>query len=124
MQQLSRRERQIMEVIYQLGKATASEVQASMDNPPSYSAVRTHLRILKEKGLVQYEKSGTQYVYYPLVSPEKAKKSAIKHLLRTFFAGSAESAFASLLEISQNDLTEADYQRFKHMIDQAKQEKR
>ena len=124
MQQLSRRERQIMEVIYQLGKATASEVQAGMDAPPSYSAVRTHLRILKEKGMVQYEKSGTQYVYYPLVSPEKAKKSAIKHLLHTFFAGSAESAFASLLEISQNDLTEADYQRLKHMIDQAKQEKR
>lgn len=119
-EKLSRRERQIMDLIYQKGKATAVEIREGMNDPPSYSAVRSHLRILEEKGVLKHEKVGSQYVYFPLVSPEKAKKSAVKHLLNTFFEGSAENAFASLLEISKNKLTEEDYLRMRKMIDQAK----
>lgn len=119
-EKLSRRERQIMDLIYQKGKATAIEVREGIAEPPSYSAIRTHLRILEEKRVLKHEKAGAQYVYFPQVSPEKAKKSALKHLLNTFFEGSAENAFASLLEVSKNKLKEEEYLRMRKMIDQAK----
>ena len=85
LEKFSRRERQIMDVVYQKGKATAAEIQESLNDPPSYSAVRTHLRILEEKGFLTHEKAGAQYVYLPSISPEKAKKNCpeafVIHLL-------------------------------------------
>src|SRR3954465_14900574 len=97
---LSRRERQIMDVIYRRGRATAAEVLEDMPDPPGYSAVRAMLRLLEEKGHVRHEQDGPRYVYMPTVNRDRARKSAMKHLVRTFFDGSTEDAVAALL---QND---------------------
>src|SRR5215203_5675283 len=91
---LSRRERQIVDILYARGRATAADVQAALPDPPSYSAVRAMLRILEEKGHVRHEQDGPRYVYLPTVAPDRAKKTAIRHVLRTFFEGSAEQAMA------------------------------
>src|SRR4028118_1557072 len=93
-QNLSRRERQIMDVVYSLGRATASEVLGRLPEPPGYSAVRTHLRILEEKGHLRHEQDGPRYVYVPLVPRDTAQDSALRHLLRTFFDDSTEAAAA------------------------------
>ena len=87
---LSRRERQIIDILYSQGRATAAEVQAALPEPPSYSAVRAMLRILEEKGHVRHEQDGPRYVYLPTVGRDNAKKSAMRHMLQTFFDGSAE----------------------------------
>ena len=86
---LSRRERQIMDALYQAGQATAAEIRAAIPEPPSYSAVRTMLRILEEKGHVRHSLDGTRYVYIPTVTRDKAKRSALRHVVNTFFDGSA-----------------------------------
>jgi BlaI family transcriptional regulator, penicillinase repressor len=96
--ELTRRERQIMDVLFRTGQATASEVQAGMPDPPSYSAVRAMLRVLEEKGHVRHEQDGPRYLYKPSVARERAKKSAMRHLLHTFFEGSHEQAVATLLD--------------------------
>src|ERR687884_605634 len=95
---LSRRERQIIDILYAHGRATAAEVQAALPDPPSYSAVRAMLRILEEKGHVHHEQDGPRYVYLPTIAPERAKRSALKHLIQTFFNGSAEQAISALLD--------------------------
>ena len=95
---LSRRERQIMDVLYRKGRSSSAEVQAELPDPPSYSAVRALLRILEEKGHIRHESEGARYVFLPTVNREKAKRSAVKHLLTTFFSGSAEQAMAALLD--------------------------
>jgi len=119
---LSRRERQIMEILYQRGKASASEVREAMPDAPSYSAVRAMLRILEEKGHLKHQEEGLKYVYAPIVPRDKAKRSAVKHLLDTFFNGSPEQIMAALLDVSSTRLTREELDRMSAMIDKAKQE--
>lgn len=95
---LSRRERQIMEILIAREKASAADVQAAMADPPSYSAVRATLRIMEEKGHIRHEQQGATYVYLPKVAPERAKRSALRHMLDTFFKGSPEQVMAALLD--------------------------
>ncbi len=121
---LSRRERQIMDVIYRLGQATAAEVLDRLPEPPSYSAVRTLLRILEEKGHVRHEQDGPRYVYLPTVPRDSAKESALRHLLGTFFDNSAEAAVAALLDLKGDGLSEAELDRLSRLIDQARQQER
>src|SRR5499427_7981197 len=97
---LSRRERQILDILYQRGKASASEVLAAMEDAPSNSAVRTLLRVLEEKGHVRRKAEGLKYVYMPVVAREKAKRTVVKHLLDTYFEGSPEQIVAALLDVS------------------------
>src|SRR3954468_13494467 len=96
--QLSRRERQIMDVIYRRGRATAAEVLEDIPDPPSYSAVRAMLRLLEEKGHVRHEQDGPRYIFLPTVNRDRARKTALKHVVRTFFDGSATDAVAALLD--------------------------
>jgi len=121
---LSRRERQIMDVIYQLGEATATEVMERLPDPPSYSAVRAMLRLLEEKGHLQHEQDGPRYVYKPTLAHEKAQRSALKHLVETFFEGSTEQAVAALLDLSKSKLSGDELDRLAELIDQAKKEGR
>ena len=121
---LSRRERQIMEILYQRGKASASEVREAMADAPSYSAVRAMLRVLEEKGHVKHVEEGLKYVYVPVVAREKAKKSAVKHVLDTFFAGSPEQIVAALLDVSAEKLTREELDRMAELIEKAKKEGR
>lgn len=95
---LARRERQIMDILIAKGRATAAEIQTAMTDAPSYSAVRATLRIMEEKGHLRHEQKGASYTYFPRVAPEKAKRSAIRHLLDTFFNGSPEQLMAALLD--------------------------
>jgi predicted transcriptional regulator len=94
---LTRRERQIMDILFRRGRATAAEVMAELPGDPSYSTVRTQLRVLEEKGHARHEEEGLRYVYMPAVRVQSARKSALKHLVDTFFDGSAEKAVAALL---------------------------
>ena len=122
--QLSRRERQIMDVIYQQGSATAAEVMERLPDPPSYSAVRAMLRVLEEKGHLQHEQDGPRYVYKPTVTRERARRSALRHLVRTFFDGSTGEAVAALLDMSDAKLSDVEVDRLARLIDQAKTEGR
>ena len=119
---LSRRERQIMEILYQRGKASASEVREAMEDAPGYSAVRAMLRVLEEKGHVKHQEEGLKYVYVPVVAREKAKRSAVKHVLDTFFAGSPEQIVAALLDVSAARLTNEELDRMADLIEKAKRE--
>lgn len=121
---LSRRERQIMDAIYQLGRATAVEVMERLPDPPSYSAVRAMLRLLEEKGHLEHEQDGPRYIYKPTLAHDKAQRSALKHLVDTFFEGSAEQAVAALLDLSKTKLSEDELDRLSQLITQAKQEGR
>jgi len=117
---LSRRERQIIDILYSQGRATAAEVQAALPEPPSYSAVRAMLRILEEKGHVRHEQDGPRYVYLPTVGRDNAKKSAMRHMLQTFFDGSAEQAISSLLGDPAARLSDAELDRLASLIDRAR----
>ena len=119
---LSRRERQIMDILYQRGKGSASEVREAMEAAPGYSAVRAMLRVLEEKGHVKHEAEGLKYVYVPVVARDKAKRSAVKHVMETFFNGSAEQIVAALLDVSSTRLTRDELDRMSEMIEQAKKE--
>ena len=121
---LSRRERQIMDIVYQRGRASAAEVLEGLPDPPSYSAVRALLRILEEKGYLKHVKEGPRYVYLPTLARKQAAKSALRHLVATFFEGSAEQAVAALLDASALDLSEADMERIAGIIEGARQEGR
>lgn len=120
--QLSRRERQIMDVLYRRRKATAADVREEMPDPPSYSAVRAMLRILEEKGHVRHEPDGPRYVYLPTVGRERAKRSALRHLVNTFFEGSAEQVIAALLDVSAADMSDAELSRLSALIANARKE--
>jgi predicted transcriptional regulator len=122
LQGLSRRERQIMEILFRRGRASANEVREAMEGAPSYSAVRAMLRVLEEKGHVRHEEEGLKYVYVPTVGREKAKRSAVKHLLDTFFGGSPEQAVAALLDVSATRLTAEELDRMSQMIEKARLE--
>ena len=121
-QGLSRRERQIMDILYRSGKASASDVLNAMPDPPSYSAVRAMLRVLEEKGHVKHQEEGLKYVYAPVVARDKAKRSAVKHVMETFFNGSAEQIVAALLDVSSTKLTREELDRMAEMIEKAKKE--
>ena len=109
--QPSRRERQIMDVIYRLGQATAATVMSNLPDPPSYSAVRALLRVLEEKGHVKHVQDGPRYVYLPTVPRERARESALQQLVRTFFGGSTEQAVAALLDMSASHLSDDELER-------------
>jgi len=117
---LSRRERQIMDVLFRLGEASAADVQDAMPDPPSYSAVRAQLRILEEKGHVSHTQEGPRYVYSPVVAPEKAQRSALRHMVTTFFDGSPAEAVAALLDDER--LSSDEFDRLASLIDQARQD--
>ena len=121
---LSRRERQIMDILYQRGKASASDVRAAMQDAPSYSAVRAMLRVLEEKGHVKHQAEGLKYVYVPVVNRDRAKRSALKNLLDTFFSDSPEQVVAALLDVSSRRLTAEELNRMAELIEKAKKEGR
>jgi predicted transcriptional regulator len=116
---LSRRERETMDIIYRLGRATAAEVRAAMAQPPTDPAVRTTLRILVTKGRLKQEYDGPRYVYFPTVAPEAARRSAFRHLLDTFFGGSAKGAMAALLEMEAVGLSADERRRLRALVDKA-----
>ncbi|HEX7378044.1 MAG TPA: BlaI/MecI/CopY family transcriptional regulator [Pirellulales bacterium] len=120
--ELGRRERQIMDALYQLGEGSVAEVLPRLPDPPSYSAVRTMIRLLERKGYVRHRRSGTKYVYRPTQSHESASRTAMGHLLETFFGGSASDAVAALLDVSSHRLGEADYRRMRELIEQAREQ--
>jgi predicted transcriptional regulator len=106
-----------MDILFRDGQAAVSDVQAAMADPPSYSAVRAMLRILEEKGHVRHEQDGPRYVYKPVVARERAKRSAMRHLLHTFFEGSHEQAVAALLDEASTSLSDEDLDRLAELID-------
>jgi predicted transcriptional regulator len=119
---LSRRERQIMDVIYARGQATAAEVTAALPDPPSYSAVRALLRILEQKGHLRHQEDGPRYVFLPTVSRDRARRFALRNLVRTFFDGSPAQAAAALID--QGDLSDDDVARLAALIERARKEGR
>ncbi len=121
---LSRRERQIMDILHARGKATAAEVMEAMPDPPGYSAVRALLRLMEEKGYLQHETDGTKYVFMPTIAREKARKSALKQMLQTFFDNSTEQAVAALLDLSKTKLKQEELDRLSSLIEQARKEGR
>lgn len=121
---LSRREREMMDIVYGMTQATATEVRARMTDPPSYSAVRATLRILEHKGLLVHADDGKRYVYKPTLPRDKARQGAIEHLLETFFDGSAAGAVMTLLERPGLRLSSADHEHLARLIDRARKEGR
>jgi len=121
---LSRRERQIMDILHRSGRATAAEVLDGLPDAPSYSAVRALLKILETKGHVKHEEEGRAYVYLPVVRRTDARQSALSHLLKTFFDNSAEQAVAAHLAIKGEKMSDAELNRMSQMIDDAKREGR
>jgi BlaI family transcriptional regulator, penicillinase repressor len=118
---LSRRERQIMDILYQRGKSSASEVRETMPDAPSYSAVRAMLRVLEDKGHIKHKSEGLRYVYLPIVTRDKAKRSAVRHLLDTFFSDAPAEVVAALLDVSSTKMTREELDRMAEMIENAKQ---
>ncbi len=118
--ELSRRERQIMDIIHRGAQVTAAEVQSRLPDPPSYSSVRTLLRVLEDKGHVRHKKDGQRYVYYPRESRERARRSAFRRVLRTFCGDSVEEAVAALLDMEEANLTQAELDRLAAMIEDAR----
>jgi predicted transcriptional regulator len=121
---LSRRERQIMDVIYRRHQATAAEVLEDLPDPPSYSSVRAMLRVLEEKGHLRHEQDGPRYVFLPTMERERARRSALERLVQTFFDGSVEQAVAALLDQKERTLSDAELARLARLINQARKEGR
>lgn len=122
--QLARRERQIMDLIYRLGQATAAEVHAGLPDPPSYSAIRALLRVLETKGHVKHVVDGPRYVYVPIVPRDRASESALRQVVNTFFNGSSAAAAAALLDLSDTKLDQDELKRLAALVAQAKREGR
>jgi predicted transcriptional regulator len=121
---LSRRERQIMDVLFALGQATVSEVLERIPDPPSYSAVRATMRVLEEKGEIVHLQDGPRYLYKPVTPQESARTAALTHLVRTFFGGSAEAAAAALLRMDERRVPETDLDRLAARVEAARDEGR
>jgi predicted transcriptional regulator len=121
---LSRREREIMDIVYTIDGVTAAQVLDNLPNPPSYSAVRALLKVLEEKGHLTHKQDGPRYVFIPTLPREEATQNALKHLLKTFFDDSTEKAVAALLDISEERLSEDDYNRLAQLVERARQEGR
>jgi len=120
----TRREREIMDILYRRGRATAAEVLEDMDSPPTYSAVRALLRILEEEGHIKHVQEGPRYVYLPAVARNDARKSALSHVVTTFFDGSVEQVVATLVESSKSKLSKDELERLSQLIEKAKKEGR
>src|SRR5882672_2687960 len=120
LEQLGRRERQIMEIIYKRGRANAAEVLADIPDPPTYTAIRGMLRLLEGKGYLRHEQDGPRYVYTPTADPERVSKSALKHLVKTFFDDSASSAVAAMVGVYENDLSDSDLDALQLVIEKAR----
>ena len=121
---LSRRERQIMDIIYELKEATGQQVMERLPDAPGYSAVRALLRVLENKGHLEHKQDGPRYVYLPRLPKDKARRSELRHLLKTFFDNSTEDAVAALLDISEDKLSEEDYRRLEALIQKSRDEGR
>ena len=123
-EQLAARERQVMDAVYMLGTATVSDVLEAIPNPPSYSTVRTHLRILERKGFLRHREDGRRYVYLPTVPRSRAQRSALERVLTTFFSDSPSQAVAALLDMKAGDLTDETLDELTALIEQARREGR
>jgi BlaI family transcriptional regulator, penicillinase repressor len=121
---LGSRERQIMELVYRLGQATVAEVLAQIEDPPSYSAVRAMLRILEDKGHLKHVQDGPRYLYLPVVSGERARRSILQDVVKRLFDNSTEKAVAALLESSSDRMSDAELERLRRMIDSARRQGR
>ena len=117
---LSRRERQVMEILHRRGESTVAEIMSDLPDPPTYSAVRSILRILSEKQLIQYKEDGPRYVYYPAAPTEEARDEVLEHVVRTYFGGSAEQAVTALLRISDADIADSEVERLREKIRRAR----
>src|SRR5256885_821525 len=122
--ELGRRERQIMDIVFRLEKASVAEVLKELPDPPSYSAVRGMMRLLEDKGHLRHEQDGLRYLYMPTAGQAQAQDSALRHMVRTFFGGSASAAAATLLELPDAKLSDNDVVRLQKLIKQAKSEGR
>jgi len=122
--QLGARERQIMDAVHQLGEGSVSDVRRKLADAPTYSTVRTMLRILETKGYLKHRRDGIKYVYRPTEAPETARRSALLHLLNTFFAGSAGDAIATILDLPTEKMTSEDYERLARQIEEARRKKK
>ena len=118
---LSRRERQVMDILHRRGEATVAEIMEELPDPPTYSAVRSVLRILGEKELIRYKEDGPRYVYYPSQDTETARDDVLAHVVRTYFAGSPEQAVTALLRMSDVDMSDRDVERLRERIRRARQ---
>ena len=121
---LSRREREIMDMVYEMKEASALQVLERLPSPPSYSAVRALLRVLEQKAHLAHRQDGPRYVYVPRLAKDKARRSALANLKQTFFDGSTTDVVAALLDISEEDLSPDDYARLTELIDKARKEGR
>ena len=117
----SRRERQVMDILHRHGEATVAVIMADLPDPPTYSAVRSVLRILAEKDVIRYKEDGPRYVYYPARSTATAREDVLAHVVRTYFAGSPEQAVIALLRMSDTEMTDEDVQRHRDTINRARQ---
>ena len=121
---LSRREREIMDVVYRLGAPTAAQIAASLPDPPSYSAVRATIAVLSGKGHLRHEVRGRRYVYLPTLSPAAARRRALREIVSTFFQGSSKQAVVALLDETASDLSEEDLEEIRRRIEEARQQGR
>jgi predicted transcriptional regulator len=121
---LSRRERQIMDVIYRFGKATVKDVLDGIPDPPEYNSIRTHLRILEDKGYVQHIREGHAYVYFPVIQQKTARKNALRNVLTTFFEGSPARLLTSLIDETSARMSDDEWDALRHKIDELKKRKK
>lgn len=121
---LSKREKQIMDVIYRRGKATVADVCEDLPDIPNYTAARVLMHLLEDKGLLKHERQGQRYIYHPAVSAERARRSELNHLMHTFFRDSPKEVMADLLELSQRDMDEEDWEEIYGMIEEARKQGR
>ena len=121
---LSRRERQVMEILHRHGESTVAEIMGGLPDPPTYSAVRSVLRILTGKGLVGHREDGPRYVYFPERPTDKAREDVLAHVVQTYFSGSAEQAVTALLRLTEARISDADVQRLRGKIRRARQSER
>lgn len=124
LQNLGRRERQILDVIFRLGEASVGDVLEHLTDPPAYDSVRTMIRLLEKKGFLRHRREGTKYIYRPIQSHESASRSALSHLMQTFFQGSAAETVAAIFDVSSDDLSEEELKRLEQLIEQARKEGR
>ncbi len=120
---LSRRERQIMDIVYEMSEVSAKDVEAKLPNAPSYSAIRAMMAKLEKKGFLQHREQNLKYIYFPTVDHQQAQENAINRLLRTFFDGSASQAMSAMLDLSIEEVSETELESLKSLIDQAKEKK-
>jgi len=118
---LSRRERQVMDILHRRGEATVAEIMGDLPDPPTYSAVRSVLRILGEKEMIHFKEDGPRYVYYPATATETAREDVLAHVVQTYFAGSPEQAVTALLRMSDVDVSDNEVERLRNAIRQARQ---